>query len=125
MAATVRVPTIFNDVGEATLRLVMKNQGTGGVGVTPSDLNAVTLKRYRIVYRRADGRNTPGVDVPFPVDGGVTRHDYGVISRRRVRNGASPGQARAAAEIARRLRRKALYLHDCGNYVLRHGPSRQ
>ena len=32
----------------------------------------MTLNRYRIVYRRADGRNTPGVDVPFPIDGGVT-----------------------------------------------------
>jgi hypothetical protein len=68
----VRVPTIFNDVGEATLRVVMKDQGTGGVGVGPSELNSVTLRRYRIVYSRADGRNTPGVDVPFPVDGGVS-----------------------------------------------------
>jgi hypothetical protein len=25
-----------------------------------------------VVYRRADGRNTPGVDVPFPFDSGVT-----------------------------------------------------
>ena len=32
----------------------------------------MTLNRYRIVYIRADGRNTPGVDVPFPVDGAVT-----------------------------------------------------
>jgi len=69
---TVRVPTIFNDVGQATFRVVLKDQGTGGLGVAPGPLNAVTLNRYRIVYRRADGRNTPGVDVPFPVDGGVT-----------------------------------------------------
>jgi hypothetical protein len=68
----VRVPTIFNDVGQATFRVVTKDQGTGGLGTTPSELNAVMLKRYRIVYRRADGRNTPGVDVPFPVDGGVS-----------------------------------------------------
>jgi len=68
----VMVPSIFNDIGEVTLRIVMKDQGTGGLGVSPSDLNAVTLRRYRIVYRRADGRNTPGVDVPFPVDGGLT-----------------------------------------------------
>ena len=65
---TVRVPTIFNDVGRANLRLVMKDQP----GSAPSSLNAVTLHRYRIEYRRADGRNTAGVDVPFPVDGGVT-----------------------------------------------------
>jgi hypothetical protein len=68
---SIRVATIFNDVGRATLRLVMKDQGTGGLGVPPSDLNAVTLNRYHINYIRADGRNTPGVDVPYPVDGGV------------------------------------------------------
>jgi len=69
---TVRVPTIFNDVGQATLRLVMKDQGTGGLGVSPSVLNSVTLHRYRIVFRRADGRNTPGIDVPHSFDGAIT-----------------------------------------------------
>jgi len=68
----VMVPTIFNDLGQASLRLVMKDQGTGGLGVGPSVLNSVTVKRYRIAYRRSDGRNTPGVDVPYPVDGGLT-----------------------------------------------------
>jgi hypothetical protein len=68
----VMVPSTFNDIGAATLRIVVKDPGTGGLGVPPSDLNAITLRRYRIDYRRADGRNTPGVDVPFPVDGGVT-----------------------------------------------------
>ena len=68
----VMVPTIFNDVGQATLRIVMKDQGTAGLGTAPSFLNSVTLSRYHIAYRRADGRNIPGVDVPYPVDGGVT-----------------------------------------------------
>ena len=62
---TVRVPTIFNDVGAATLQAGAEGSGHRRLGVAPSALNAVTLKRYRIVYRRADGRNTPGVDVPF------------------------------------------------------------
>lgn len=69
---TVRVPTIFNDVGQATFRVILKDQGTGGLGVGPGPLNSVTLNRYRVVYRRADGRNTPGVDVPYPIDGGVS-----------------------------------------------------
>ncbi len=68
----VRVPTIFNDVGQATLRVVMKDQGTAGTGVAPSTLNAVTVNRYRISFRRSDGRNVPGVDVPHGVDGAVT-----------------------------------------------------
>lgn len=69
---SVLVPTIFNDLAQAQMRLVMKDQGTGGIGTTPTALNAVTIQRYHINFRRADGRNTPGVDVPFPFDGGVT-----------------------------------------------------
>jgi hypothetical protein len=69
---TTKVPTIHNDSAVATLRLVLKDPGTSGLGASPSDLNAVQLNRYRIVYRRADGRNTPGVDVPFSIDGAVT-----------------------------------------------------
>ena len=38
----------------------------------PSPLNAVTISRYRVSYRRTDGRNTPGVDVPFGFDSAVT-----------------------------------------------------
>jgi hypothetical protein len=69
---TVRVATIFNDLGSASMHIIMKDQGTGGLGTSPSPQNAVQLDRYRIVYRRADGRNTPGVDVPFPIEGAAT-----------------------------------------------------
>ena len=34
--------------------------------------NAVTFNRYHVSYKRADGRNTPGVDVPYPFDGAAT-----------------------------------------------------
>jgi hypothetical protein len=68
----IRVPTIFNDVGQVTLRTVMKDQGTAALGVGPTFLQAVTVRRYRITYRRSDGRNTPGVDVPYPIDGAIT-----------------------------------------------------
>ena len=57
----------FNDTGSATLRLLHKNPL-----LTPSSINAVTIQRYTVTYRRTDGRNTPGVDVPFPIDGAVT-----------------------------------------------------
>lgn len=69
---TVRVPLVFNDLGRATMRLVPKDAGTGAVNLNPTPWNAVTINRYRITFIRADGRNTPGVDVPFPVDGAVT-----------------------------------------------------
>jgi hypothetical protein len=32
----------------------------------------VTVNRYRVVYRRADGRNQQGIDVPYAFDGAVT-----------------------------------------------------
>lgn len=69
---TVSVPTIFNDVAQATMRLIPKDGGNGTTNLNPTPWNAVTLNRYRIVFVRADGRNTPGVDVPHPVDGAVT-----------------------------------------------------
>jgi len=66
---TVKVPTVFNDVGQARFHLVRKNP----VAVTsPSPLNDVTINRYRVTFRRADGRNTPGVDVPYGFDGAAT-----------------------------------------------------
>jgi hypothetical protein len=68
----VRVPTIFIDPGRVTLRVGLKNPGTTVVPTTPSSLNAITVTHYRIVYRRTDGRNTQGVDVPYAFDGGMT-----------------------------------------------------
>jgi hypothetical protein len=69
---TVRVPTIFNDVAQVTMRLIPKDAGNGAVNLNPTPWNAVTINRYHITFVRADGRNTPGVDVPFAVDGAVT-----------------------------------------------------
>jgi hypothetical protein len=60
-------PTIFADPGSVSLRLAMKN-----LSVSPSFNNEVTINRYHVSYRRADGRNTPGVDVPFAFDGAST-----------------------------------------------------
>jgi hypothetical protein len=38
----------------------------------PTTNNAITVNRYRVTYRRSDGRNTPGIDVPYAFDGAVT-----------------------------------------------------
>jgi len=69
---TQRVPTIFGDSGRVTLRSILKDQGVPGNPAEPSPLNAVTINRYRVEYVRADGRNTVGVDVPFPFDSAAT-----------------------------------------------------
>jgi len=62
----------FNDVGKVTLSLLLKNPGAPGIASSPSDLNAVTIDRYRVTYRRSDGRNTQGVDVPYTFDSALT-----------------------------------------------------
>ena len=63
------------DLGEANLSVILKDPGASGVAATPSSLNAVTITRYTVIYRRSGGpagRNIPGVDVPHPIDGAVT-----------------------------------------------------
>ena len=62
-------PTIFNDIGEVQMSLILKDPG---IAANPTNLNQVTINRYRVEYRRTDGRNTPGVDVPFPFDSAIT-----------------------------------------------------
>jgi hypothetical protein len=57
----------LDDIGTASISSEAKNQD-----VATSPINAVTLTRYRVTYRRADGRNTPGVDVPYGFDGGLS-----------------------------------------------------
>ena len=69
---TVQVPTIYSDTARATFRLVLKNPGSATSPLGPSALNEITLTRYHVTFRRADGRNTPGVDVPHAFDGAVT-----------------------------------------------------
>ena len=65
-------PTFFNDLGRVTLRLGMKDAGGTAAPTAPTSANFITINRYRVRYIRADGRNTPGVDVPYPFDGGLT-----------------------------------------------------
>ena len=61
--------SIFNDIGQVSLRISPRDITAPA---TPSLNNEVTINRYHVIYRRADGRNTPGVDVPYGFDGAVT-----------------------------------------------------
>ncbi len=70
--ATSPCPTVYNDTGMATFRLSLKDLGSSIAATTPSANNQVTITRYHVTYRRADGRNTPGVDVPYGFDGAGT-----------------------------------------------------
>lgn len=66
------VPTIFGDLGRVEFRVGLKDPGPTGVPTAASPLNAITLSQYRVVFKRSDGRNTQGVDVPYAFDGGLT-----------------------------------------------------
>jgi hypothetical protein len=61
------VPSIFNDNGQVEFLLGMKNPV-----LAPSSVNFITIDRYRVTFTRADGRSTPGVDVPYGFDGAIT-----------------------------------------------------
>jgi hypothetical protein len=64
---------IFNDVGQVTLRTPLKDVTNSSANPSaPTTNNEVTISRYRVVYRRTDGRNVQGVDVPYAFDAGLT-----------------------------------------------------
>jgi len=65
------VSTIFNDLGQVTLRLAMKDAGATSPSA-PTANNFITINRYHVRFIRADGRNVQGVDVPYSFDGAFT-----------------------------------------------------
>jgi hypothetical protein len=64
--------SIFNDLGRVSLQLGLKDPGPAGSPTTPSPNNFITIDRYRVEFVRADGRNVPGVDVPYAFDSAFT-----------------------------------------------------
>jgi hypothetical protein len=65
-------PTIFADLAEVSFGLGLKDPGTTASPNAPTQNQSITVDRYRVRYIRADGRNTPGVDVPHGFDGAFT-----------------------------------------------------
>ena len=68
----VLVPTIFEDLAKVTFHLGMKDPGTSATPTAPTSANYITVTQYHVVFVRSDGRNTPGVDVPYAFDGAAT-----------------------------------------------------
>jgi hypothetical protein len=68
----VLAPTVYEDYGQAKLRMALKDVGSAGSVTSPTAANEITVTRYRVDYKRSDGRNTPGVDVPYGFDGAAT-----------------------------------------------------
>jgi hypothetical protein len=65
----VRVPTIFSDGATATINVDLKNPASP---TEPTTTSQVTFTRFRVEFFRTDGRNQPGVDVPYGYDSAVT-----------------------------------------------------
>jgi hypothetical protein len=63
---------VINDLGQAEMILALRDIGQSGSPTEPTTNNAVTLTRYHVEFTRTDGRNQPGVDVPYAFDGAVT-----------------------------------------------------
>ena len=66
------IPTIFADGARVRMRLGLKDPGGVGSPNAPSQNQFITVNRYHVRFIRADGRNTPGVDVPYAFDGALT-----------------------------------------------------
>ena len=69
---TVESPTFYNDLARVQMRAELKNPGPTVNPTTPSPNSAITFNRYHVDFRRTDGRNTQGVDVPYSFDGAAT-----------------------------------------------------
>src|SRR5688500_11746763 len=62
---------VVEDEGLVAFTLGMKDAGAASP-TSPTANNFITVNRYRVDYARTDGRNTPGVDVPYGFDGAFT-----------------------------------------------------
>jgi hypothetical protein len=60
------------DSARVSWALALKDPGSVDLPSRPSPANAITITRYQVTYRRSDGRNVPGLDVPYPFDGALT-----------------------------------------------------
>ena len=93
---------VIEDEGAVVFRLALKDPGVPTVPNVMTTNNFITVDRFRVVYLRTDGRNTPGVDVPFPWDGGIT-----VTVRAEGTTGASFSLVRVQAKLEQPLRNLA------------------
>lgn len=60
--------SIFEDNGRVRLSIAMRDV-TNPTG--PTSNNLITLNRYRVEYRRTDGRNAQGEEVPYAFEGAM------------------------------------------------------
>jgi hypothetical protein len=61
--------TIYADIAGVTLRAETLDPAPL---LGNSQFNDILVTRYTVSYSRTDGRNTPGVDVPYPFEGSLS-----------------------------------------------------
>lgn len=62
-----------SDRGRVVLRQILRDPGAPGAPpLQPTPLNDITVTEFEVRYRLPNGQSTPGVDVPYPVRGGLT-----------------------------------------------------
>jgi hypothetical protein len=59
--------SVVNDPATVSVSSIAKN-----LDAVTTPVNTITLTRYHVDFRRADGRNTPGVHVPYGFDGALS-----------------------------------------------------
>lgn len=112
------VSTIFDDPALVSFELAMKDAGPEGSPTTPTSNNFITINRYRVEYIRADGRNVPGVDVPYAFDGAftVTVADTAEVGftlvRHQAKNEAPLTSLRSTPSFISTIARVTFYGHD-------------
>ncbi len=111
------VPTFFNDIGRVTFRLALKDPGSSESQLNPTANNFITINRYHVKFRRADGHNIQGTDVPYEFDGAFTADGGRRRSLVRLHARAERGKARSAPGKPGAQPRH--HLDDCGSDVLR------
>ncbi len=112
------VAGVYADTGRVTLTLGLKDPGAPTSPNAPSANNAITIDRYRVEYIRADGRNTPGVDVPYAFDSaigftvaGEATHSFEIV-RHTAKQEAPLAALSANGVIINTIARVTFYGHD-------------
>jgi hypothetical protein len=59
--------SVFEDSGKVAMHIDPRD-----ISVAPTSNNNVTFNHYRVSFRRTDGHNVQGVDVPYAFEGAVT-----------------------------------------------------
>jgi hypothetical protein len=117
--------SVFNDNGIVTMRAFPKDRtqlDTENIGI-----NTIVFERYRVTYVRADGRNVPGVDVPYPfdgvanfsvaVDGAAVERGF-VVVRHQAKLESPLRELVLAADLISTLARIDFYGHDGAGHAV-------